>query len=56
MCFRRRAKIVPVEVDAHGIDVAQLPDDPAGLIYVTPSHQYPLGPTLTLKRRFELLE
>lgn len=51
-----RAEIVPVPVDASGLDVAQLPSGPVGVIYVTPSHQYPLGSTMSLERRLKLLE
>lgn len=51
------ARICPVPVDdaglciAHGID--HYPD--AKLVYVTPSHQLPLGVTMSLPRRLELL-
>ena len=44
-------------VDADGLctaRLAQLPD--CRLVYVTPSHQYPTGVTLSLARRLELLE
>ena len=51
-----RAEIVEVPVDDEGLETRHLPVDPVSLIYVTPSHQYPLGATLSLKRRFELLE
>ncbi|HFQ16083.1 MAG TPA: PLP-dependent aminotransferase family protein [Rhodobacteraceae bacterium] len=51
-----RAQITPVPVDKAGLDVDQLPEGPVSLIYVTPSHQYPLGSTLSLERRFKLLE
>jgi GntR family transcriptional regulator / MocR family aminotransferase len=51
------AHIRAVPVDPDGIDVAagtqRYPD--AKLAYVTPSHQYPLGVTMSLKRRLELL-
>jgi GntR family transcriptional regulator / MocR family aminotransferase len=51
------ATIIPVEVDSDGIDVAALArlDRPIGLVYVTPSHQYPLGMSMGLARRLELL-
>ncbi len=49
------ADLVPVPVDEGGIDVAQIPDVSRALAYVTPSHQYPLGVTLTLERRLQLL-
>ncbi|MEO8550696.1 MAG: PLP-dependent aminotransferase family protein [Kofleriaceae bacterium] len=48
------ARVVPVKVDAEGIDVAALPDD-ARLVYVTPSHQFPLGTRMSLGRRVALL-
>jgi len=52
------ASLVPVPVDGEGLDVAagraRAPD--ARLAIVTPSHQYPLGVTLTLTRRLELLD
>jgi GntR family transcriptional regulator/MocR family aminotransferase len=47
------ARLVPVDVDAHGIDPRRLPSD-APLLYVTPSHQYPTGATLALERRDRL--
>ena len=47
----------PIPVDAHGIDVGAgikaAPD--ARVAFVTPSHQYPLGVTLSMARRLELL-
>jgi len=51
------ARIIPVPVDEHGMDVG------AGLrlcrrargAYVTPAHQFPLGMTMSLGRRMELL-
>jgi GntR family transcriptional regulator/MocR family aminotransferase len=52
------ASLQPVPIDAEGLDVAagraRAPD--AGLAIVTPSHQYPLGVTMTLTRRLELLD
>ena len=50
------AKICPVNVDKDGLDVSELPSTPTGMVYVTPSHQYPMGSTLTLNRRIDLLE
>ncbi len=49
--------VVPVPVDGHGLDVGALPRAarPA-FIYVTPSHQFPLGGTLPIQRRVRLLE
>jgi GntR family transcriptional regulator/MocR family aminotransferase len=51
-------RITPVPLDAEGIDVragaARAPA--ARLVYVTPSHQYPLGVTMSLARRLALLD
>ncbi|WP_396330701.1 PLP-dependent aminotransferase family protein [Burkholderia anthina] len=49
------ATVIGVPVDAHGIVTERLPDD-ARLVYVTPSHQFPLGMPMTLDRRVALLE
>ncbi|ABE35194.1 aminotransferase class I and II family protein [Paraburkholderia xenovorans LB400] len=49
------ARVVPVPVDAQGLIVSKLPDK-ARLVYVTPSHQFPLGMPMSLERRVELLE
>ncbi|WP_321813581.1 MULTISPECIES: PLP-dependent aminotransferase family protein [unclassified Paraburkholderia] len=49
------AKVVPVPVDADGLIVDQLPKD-ARVVYVTPSHQFPLGMPMSLARRVALLE
>lgn len=49
------ARIYPIKVDRHGIDTSQLPNTKNAIAYVTPSHQYPLGVTMSLERRLELL-
>ncbi len=51
------AELVPVPVDAAGLSVAaglrKAPN--ARMVVVTPSHHYPLGVTMSLTRRLELL-
>src|SRR6184192_2915223 len=51
------ARLVPIPVDAEGIDVrfAEQRRPAPRVVAVTPSHQYPLGVTMTLARRLELL-
>lgn len=51
------ARIVPVPVDDAGLDVARGEETAptARLACVTPSHQYPLGVTMSLERRLALL-
>jgi GntR family transcriptional regulator/MocR family aminotransferase len=52
------AKLIPVPVDDSGLiverGIARAPD--ARLAYLTPSHQFPLGSTLSLARRLALLD
>ena len=49
------ARIVPIPVDAEGLRVDRLPRE-AKLVFVTPSHQFPLGVHLSLARRRALLD
>ena len=48
------ARVVPVPVDAEGLVVDAIPDE-ARLVYVSPSHQFPLGMPMSLSRRIALL-
>jgi GntR family transcriptional regulator / MocR family aminotransferase len=49
------ARIVGVPVDEEGLVVERLPPE-ANVIYVTPSHQFPLGVVMSPRRRIALLE
>lgn len=51
------ARLIPVPVDSEGLDIEEgLRRCPqARAVYVTPSHQYPLGRTLSASRRLQLL-
>jgi GntR family transcriptional regulator/MocR family aminotransferase len=53
-----QARLVPLPVDRDGISVAEgrRRAPAARLAVVTPSHQYPLGVTMSLARRLELLD
>ncbi len=52
------AQLVPVPVDEEGLHVGALQRRGASIraVYVTPSHQYPLGMTMSASRRFALLD
>jgi GntR family transcriptional regulator / MocR family aminotransferase len=52
------AKISHITVDEEGFDVAraQKQSQTARMVYVTPSHQFPTGVTMSLVRRLSLLE
>ena len=45
------SEIASVGVDFEGLIPQELPQRPTSLLYVTPSHQYPTGHTLSLPRR-----
>jgi GntR family transcriptional regulator / MocR family aminotransferase len=55
---RYGATAVPFPVDEHGLVTSTLPTgaDAPEVLLVTPSHQYPLGGSLPIDRRQELLE
>jgi GntR family transcriptional regulator/MocR family aminotransferase len=51
------ARIVPKPLDDQGIVIARSPKEPLPkLIYITPSHQFPLGVTMSFQRRTALLD
>jgi len=52
------ARLVPVPVDSEGIQIAAGISKAAHpkMVYVTPSHQSPLGVTMSLRRRLALLD
>lgn len=47
--------VAPISLDSSGIRVKELESSHANVAYVTPSHQYPLGVVMPVKRRSELL-
>jgi GntR family transcriptional regulator / MocR family aminotransferase len=49
------AKMMPVGVDEEGLRVDQLPGD-ARVICVCPSHQFPLGVSMSMRRRKQLIQ
>jgi len=50
------AKIVPKRLDPEGLVIERSPKEPLPrIIYITPSHQFPLGMTMSFKRRTALL-
>ena len=49
-------ELCTVPVDASGMQVEALKESGADVAYVMPSHQYPLGIVMPIKRRLELLK
>ncbi|RJE91392.1 PLP-dependent aminotransferase family protein [Paenibacillus sp. 1011MAR3C5] len=49
--------LISIEVESDGIDVSQLGDtENVKLVYVTPSHQFPLGMVMPIQKRYRLLQ
>ncbi len=57
MFFAHGARIMPISIDEEGISVQQLEKlpQPPKLVYITPSHQDPLGYVLSQRRRQSLV-
>jgi GntR family transcriptional regulator/MocR family aminotransferase len=49
------SEVTSVAVDFEGLVPDELPRRPTALLYVTPSHQYPTGHTLSLARRHAIV-
>ncbi|MBP1931897.1 PLP-dependent aminotransferase family protein [Ammoniphilus resinae] len=51
------AQLYPVPADKYGLDTSLLPlEKSPKFVYVTPSHQFPLGGTLPIQRRIQLIQ
>lgn len=48
-------QIRQIQIDKEGMDIYQLEASDAQIAYVMPSHQFPLGTVMTMKRRLEIL-
>lgn len=48
-------QVEPIEMDQYGMDVQCLENGRAQIAYIMPSHQYPTGIVMPIKRRQELL-
>ena len=51
----RLCKVIPIPLEEDGICLAELQQSGAKAVYVTPSHQFPLGMVLPIRKRLELL-
>lgn len=54
--IENNVRVQPVEVDEHGMNLQDFPDTPPKLIFLTPSHQFPSGGVLSIKRRTDLIK
>lgn len=49
-------RLVPLDIDQEGICTDCLPENTDGLLFCSPSHQFPLGGTLSIDRRLQLAD
>jgi GntR family transcriptional regulator / MocR family aminotransferase len=55
--FRNRGfDLIPIPVQATGIDLESLESSGSTIVYVTPSHQFPLGHVMPIARRLKLID
>lgn len=48
--------VCPINLDTYGLDVKKLSFTNTNAVYVTPSHQFPMGIIMPISRRLELIE
>ena len=53
---KKKVKIKTIPLDEFGIVTSKLPHLPPKLIFTTPSHQFPTGVILPIKRRIEIIK
>ncbi len=49
-------QVIPIDVKTDGIDITQLARTFAKLLYITPSHQFPMGCVTSIQKRLKLLD
>lgn len=54
--YRNTKSLLPIPLDEDGLDVTYLNQTEANLLYLTPTHQFPSGTIMPIKRRYLLLE
>ena len=47
--------VVPITVEKDGLDITELTNSSAKIVYVTPSHQFPTGAVMPIQKRLLLL-
>lgn len=48
-------KVTPIQLGEDGINIKQLSESQAKIVYVSPSHQFPMGTTMPINSRIQLL-
>jgi GntR family transcriptional regulator/MocR family aminotransferase len=48
--------IHPIDVNENGLDITQLKQSQAQVVYITPTHQYPTGASMPISNRLKLIQ
>ncbi len=56
VCKLNGTKAIPIKIDSQGIDVNELENSKINIVHVSPSHHFPTGIVMPIRRRQELLE
>lgn len=48
--------VIPINLDSEGLKIEDLEESSAKLLYITPSHQFPMGYVTPIQKRLQLLE
>ena len=49
-------KITPISLEKDGMDLNQLENSSTKIVYITPSHQFPMGYVMPIQKRLKLLD
>jgi GntR family transcriptional regulator/MocR family aminotransferase len=49
-------KVIPVSLEEDGINLSELENTKAKIVYITPSHQFPTGVVMPIAKRLKLLD
>jgi len=55
VCKLNGAKAIPIKIDQQGIDINELENSKVNIVHVSPSHHFPTGIVMPIRRRQEIL-
>jgi GntR family transcriptional regulator / MocR family aminotransferase len=53
---KQKCKVIPISLDSDGVVMDEVESSQAKALYLTPSHQFPLGMVLSISKRMKLLQ
>lgn len=48
--------VIPITIEEDGINIQELENSTASIVYITPSHQFPTGSVMPISKRLKLLD